>query len=568
VHRTLKKGSIVEEIPNLHHIIKDLEDYKYAFDQTSIMTVTDAKGTITYVNDLFCKISKFSPSELIGKTHRVINSGHHSKQFFKKLWDTILSGEIWRGEIRSKAKDGSLFWVNCTIIPFLNNQGVPERFISIRTDITERKAYEEQVAYLAYYDELTSLPNRRKFNIDLKTKMETLQQDNGELSIIFLDLDRFKYINDTRGHTFGDYVLKTIVKFMKSELESKARLYRLGGDEFTIIYESSSYTDIQNQANRLLNLFKSPIAFGDEEFFLSLSIGISIYPYHGEDMEMLVKNADVAMYRAKETGGNRVEYYSNAISKDIQKKMSLENELRKAIKRKEFFLVYQPKINLMTRQIVGLEALIRWNHREFGLIPPSQFIPLAEKTGQIVPITENVIRSVCKDIEEWNRNGIHPSVAINISPIMFEEMDLSEFFKTFLQTVNIDSSSLELEITESAMINPVRALRTLKKLKELGLKISIDDFGTGYSSLGHLRQFPVDTLKIDISFIRGIGNSQEDNALVKTIIDIAHNLKLNVVAEGVETNEQLNFLSKYNCTEGQGYVFFKPMTKDNITSLL
>jgi EAL domain-containing protein (putative c-di-GMP-specific phosphodiesterase class I) len=293
-----------------------------------------------------------------------------------------------------------------------------------------------------------------------------------------------------------------------------------------------------------------------------------MYPYHGEDTETLVKNADVAMYRAKETGGNRVEYYSNAISKNIQKEMSLENELRKAIKRKEFFLVYQPKINLMTKQIVGLEALIRWNHPEFGLIPPSQFIPLAEKTGQIVPITENVIRTVCEDIEEWNRDGIYPCVAINISPIMFEEMDLSEFFKTFLKTASIDASSLELEITESAMINPIRALRTLKRLKEIGLKISIDDFGAGYSSLGHLKQFPVDTLKIDISFIRGIGNSHEDNALVKTIIDIAHNLKLNVVAEGVETNEQLDFLSTYHCTEGQGYVFFKPMKKDQITALL
>jgi PAS domain S-box-containing protein len=263
VHRTLKKVSNLEEIPNLHHIIKDLEDYKFAFDQTSVMTVTDAKGTITYVNDLFCKISKYSPSELIGKTHRIINSGYHSKYFFKKLWDTILSGEIWRGEIKSKAKDGSLFWVNCTIIPFLNSEGVPERFISIRTDITERKAYEEQVAYLAYYDELTSLPNRRKFNIDLKTKMETLQHHDGELSVIFLDLDRFKYINDTRGHTFGDYVLKTIVKKMNSELEDKAQMYRLGGDEFTIIYESSSYTEVQQQANRLLHLFKSPIAFGE-----------------------------------------------------------------------------------------------------------------------------------------------------------------------------------------------------------------------------------------------------------------------------------------------------------------
>lgn len=556
-------------MPDPEKVINELKDLKFALDQSNIVAITDSVGKIIYVNDQFCKISKHSQKELMGQDHRIINSGYHPKQFFQNMWNTIRSGHVWKGEIRNKAKDGTYYWVHATITPFLDKNGIPERYISIRTDITERKVYEEQVAFLAYYDELTGLPNRRKFNNDLKDRLMTDKEVGSGLSVFFLDLDRFKYINDTKGHTFGDYVLKTIVRRMTEQLEDNAQMYRLGGDEFTIIFESSSDQEIKRQANRLLNLFHSSFSMKDEDYFLSLSMGISVFPFNGEDMDTLVKSADIAMYRAKELGGNRVEYYTHDLIEDIEKAMSLENELRKAIDRNELSLAYQPKVNLVNGNIVGVEALIRWNHQKLGAISPAQFIPLAEKTGHIIPISEFVLRRVCEDIIKWKKDGLPTiKVAVNFSPSLFEEANLTNFVKDFLLETNISPSNLELEVTESVMIDPDRAFKILNELKSLGIQISIDDFGTGYSSLSHLRRFPIDTLKIDCSFIRKIGNSPEDNAMVKTIIDIAHNLKLNVVAEGIETKEQLDFLSKHRCFEGQGFLFSPAVPANEVKEMI
>ncbi|MGG3466845.1 EAL domain-containing protein [Neobacillus pocheonensis] len=566
---SLQQKPYEEDLTTLPLITKELADLKFALDQSSIVAVTDAAGKIIYVNDQFIKVSKYSEKELIGQDHRMINSGYHSKQFFQQMWKTIRSGKVWKGEIRNKAKDGSLYWVHATIIPIMNSEGVPERYIAIRTEITERKVFEEQALYLAYNDELTNLPNRRKFKKDLKEKMETLTDDDNGLSVIFLDLDRFKYINDTKGHAFGDYVLKSVVSKMMTQLDTQARMYRLGGDEFTIIFESSHYQEVEEQANRLLHLFNSPFRFGDDDYFLSLSIGISVYPFHGENFDSLVKSADIAMYRAKELGGNRVEYYTCDLIKDIEQEMMLENELRKAIDRNEFTVVYQPKVNLANQLIVGVEALIRWNHLELGIIPPIQFIPLAEKTGLIIPISQFILQKVCQDMMKWKNEGHVPiRVAINFSPTLFAENNLINFVKQVLQESNINPCDLELEMTEIVMINHESALIKINELKSLGIHISIDDFGTGFSSLSHLKRFPIDTLKIDISFIREIGNSPEDNAMVKTIIDIANNLGLNVVAEGIETKEQFEFLANNKCTEGQGYFFSYPVTSEEIEEII
>ena len=551
--------------------VKELADLKFALDQSSIVAITDQFGKMIYVNDLFCKISQYSMSELICKDHRIINSNYHTKLFFKQMWETIRSGQVWRGEIRNKAKDDTYYWVHTTIIPILNEQGIPERYIAIRTDITERKMYEEQVAYLAYYDELTNLPNRRKFNLDLSEKIKMIKEkdkDSG-LSIIFLDLDRFKYINDTKGHTFGDYVLKTVVAQMTEQLREGTQMYRLGGDEFTIIFEHSSIQEIKKQANCLLTLFHFPITLGEEDYFLSLSMGISIYPFHGREADALVKNAELAMYRAKELGGDRVELFKMNLLEEIKEEMSLEKELRKAVDRNEFTMVYQPKINLTTRSVAGVEALIRWNHPEKGMISPVRFIPLAEKIGLIIPITEFVIRRVCEDMIKWKRDGLPTiCVAINFSSTLFEVVNLANFVKKILQEFDMDPNHIKIEITESVMIHHDRALKTLNELKSLGIHIAIDDFGTGFSSLSYLKRFPIDTIKIDRSFIREIGKSSEDDAMVKTIIDIAHNLRLTVVAEGIETEEQLDFLSKYQYIEGQGYLFSPPVTSKKIQEII
>lgn len=549
-------------------INKQLADLKFALDQSSIVAVTDLTGNITYVNNLFCKMSKYSREELIGKSHRIINSEYHSKFFFKQMWDTIQSGQVWKGEIRNKAKDGSYYWVHSTVIPILNQQGNPEQYIAIRTDITERKLYEEQVAYLAYYDELTMLPNRRKFNLDLSEKIKNLDKSSG-LSVIFLDLDRFKYINDTKGHTFGDFVLKTVVSKMTEQLSKRSQLYRLGGDEFTIIFESPSIQEIKKEATGLLNLFHSPVTVEGEDFFFSLSVGISVYPIHGTEADTLVKNADFSMYRAKELGGNRIEFFQLDLLEKMKEQIYLELDLRKAIDKNEFSMLYQPKINLSNHNVTSIEALIRWNHPKKGLISPVQFIPIAEKTRLIGPITEIVIRMVCEDINKWRNEGIYPlRVAINFSPILFENVNLANSVKQILQEYNIDPNYIEIEITESIMINHDFALKILKELKELGIHISIDDFGTGFSSLMLLKKFPIDTLKIDRSFTNEIGKSSEDNAMVKTVIDIAHNLRLNVVAEGIETKEQFDFLYENRCAEGQGYLFSPPVTGEEIKKII
>ena len=571
----IMKGNIyplpMEDLFELPTIVKELADLKFALDQSSIVVITDPFGKMIYVNDLFCEISQYSRGELIGKDHRIINSGYHTKLFFKQMWETIRSGQVWKGEVRNKAKDNTYYWVHTTIIPILDEQGIPKRYIAIRINITERKMYEEQVAYLAYYDELTNLPNRRKFNLDLSEKIKKMKEkdrDSG-LSIIFLDLDRFKYINDTKGHTFGDYVLKTVVALMTEQLKEGAQMYRLGGDEFTIIFECSSIQDIKNQANSLLTLFHSPITLEEEDYFLSLSMGISVYPLHGKEAETLVKNADLAMYRAKELGGDHVEFFKMELLKEIKEEMSLETELRKAIDKNELSVLYQPKVNLANRSVTGVEALVRWNHPEKGMISPVRFIPLAEKIGLIIPITEFVIRRVCEDMIKWKRDGLPTiCVAINFSPTLFEDVNLANFVKEILQEFDIDPNHIKIEITESVMIHHDRVLKTLNELKSLGIQIAIDDFGTGFSSLSHLKRFPIDTLKIDRSFIREIGKSSEDDAMVKTIIDIAHNLRLTVVAEGIETEEQLDFLSKYQYIEGQGYLFSPPVTSKKIQEII
>lgn len=565
----IQESGLAAELPI---ILKELSDLKYALDQSSIVAITDKYGEIINVNDLFCEISQYSKGELIGKNHRMINSGLHSKLFFKKMWDTIRSGKVWKGEIRNKAKDGTFYWVHATIIPILNLDGTPEKYISIRTDITDQKMYEEKVKYFAFFDELTDLPNRRKFNMDLSDKIEEVKVNAEEsgLSVLFLDLDRFKNINDTKGHNFGDIVLKKVAEKIVECIEgSAAQLYRLGGDEFTIIFENAQEEETKELALRLLDLFSSPISIEEEEFFLSLSIGVSVFPVHGEDTETLIQKADLAMYRSKELGGNRVEVFSNELILHMSNELLLERDLRKAINSNEFTVVYQPKVNLADRTIVGVEALIRWNHPELGMISPVSFIPASEKTGLIVPISKFVFTKVCEDIAGWERENIPLfRVAINFSPFLLEEKNIVHFVKETINEFNLNPKHFEIEITENIMIKHDHALTMLNEIKSLGIHISIDDFGTGFSSLNLIKRFPIDTLKIDRSFISEIGKSSEDDAMIKTIIDIAKNLNLDVVAEGIEKEDQWDFLLKNQCIEGQGFLFSRPISSEAIKAML
>ena len=545
--------------------VRALADFKFALDQSSIVATTDSRGRITYVNDTFCEISKYSREELIGEDHRILNSGYHSKKFFGEMWKTIKQGECWKGEIKNRAKDGSFYWVKTTIIPFLCEKGIPYQYIAIRQDITEQKEFGEKILHSAYHDDLTGLRNRRAFG-EIINHCIHRNKKVSQLAFIFLDLNRFKYINDTFGHNVGDQILRGVSDRLIRHFTDKADIYRFGGDEFIIVLKNLSNEEVERFLDETTNLFLKPFYFNNERIYLSASLGVSLFPRDGDDVETLLKKADSAMYSAKESGNKTIQFYTDELSVNMTKKMKLENALRHAVEENQFILYYQPQFNLRSKKIVGVEALIRWEHPTLGVIQPSEFIPLAEETGLIEPISEWVLETACSQNREWQESGIsNIRMGVNIPPSLFGE-NLVNSIKSMLEKTNLQPCYLDIEITESTMHAPEITIPILKKLKSIGVRLSIDDFGTGYSSLAYLKDFPVDCLKIDRSFI---GEIQTDNGpIVKMIISMASLLNLSVIAEGIETDEQLEFLSQLSCDEGQGYLFSRPLPEKEIFKLL
>ncbi|WCK53170.1 EAL domain-containing protein [Aneurinibacillus sp. Ricciae_BoGa-3] len=426
------------------------------------------------------------------------------------------------------------------------------------------------IQYQASHDFLTGLPNRFKFNEDLQYRVS----QNGEngIAVMFIDLDRFKNINDTLGHGTGDRLLKAVAERITEILSNEETFYRLGGDEFTVLLTGhSDDAAVLAKAHQILERLTTPFILEGrhEEFFIAGSIGISIFPCGGTDAEDLVKNADRAMYRAKELGGNRAELYTISMEDAIMKGMALESNLRKAITNQELALFYQPKLDIKTKRVTGMEALVRWQHPDVGMIPPVKFIPLAEETGLILPIGEWVLRTACMQNKSWQEAGFEPMrVAVNLSARQFQQENLIPMIRQVLEETNLKAEYLELEITESiSMQNAEQVISKLQELKKIGVQISIDDFGTGYSSLNYLNKFPIDTLKIDKSFVNSIA-AHQDTSIVKAIIALAHNLKLKVIAEGVETREQMDFLKEHMCDEIQGFYFSEPLTVAQFEQLL
>ncbi|WP_035100300.1 sensor domain-containing protein [Aneurinibacillus terranovensis] len=554
-----------------HKLLEAIESIKYALDQSSILVITDEKGVITYANEKFCEISKYREEELLGSTHQMINSGYHKQDFFKEMWTTIRKGDIWEGCIRNRAKDGSFFWVDTIIVPFPKGSPNPISYVSIRRDITKQKEIERQIYELAYYDPLTHLRNRRGFHEYIEQEIENARHEQSMFATIFIDLDRFKLVNDTLGHKVGDGLLEAIACRMNERLDSKlTTMFRIGGDEFTVVWSNiQSIEDVKATAAKILHIFEEPFDIKGYQISITPSLGVSIYPTHGEDSESLLRRADTAMYYAKESGENHYEIYTEEMENDFVNRTTLEQELRIALKSNKLQLYYQPKINIQNKKMVGVEALLRWNHPEWGFIPPDKFIPIAENSGFIIPLGEWVIRTACKQNKEWQNEGYAPFImSINLSTLQFKQQNLVEMVADALRESDLDAKWIEIEITESVLINyGSEVIDKLNQLKAMGVHISIDDFGTGYSSFNHIKNLPIDIVKIDRSFVSELPNSN-DEAIVKAIISMAQALNLKVLAEGIETEKQWSFLHQEGCQEGQGFLFSKPLPSEEIEKLL
>lgn len=549
-----------------------LQKLSLAVEQSpSIVMVTNPQGLIEYVNPKFTEVTGYASEEVLGKNPNILKSGKVPEEDFKKLWETVRAGREWQGEFINRKKNGELYWERATISAIKNSEGTITHFLAVKEDITKSKWAEETIQHMAYYDPLTDLPNRMLFNDRMGQALAQARRKNQLVAILFLDLDRFKVINDTLGHTMGDLLLRSVSERLKKVSREGDTIARMGGDEFIFLLTGITEVDeAVKMAQNILQVLKPAFNLEGHEAHITPSIGVSVFPYDGSDGVTLVKNADAALNRVKEQGRTNYQLYTPVMNAKAFERMTLENSLRKALEKEEFNLYYQPQVNLTTGEIVGMEALLRWEHPDMGIVSPAQFIPMAEETGLIVPIGEWVMRTACEQNKQWQNLGYKPMIiAVNLSARQFNEQDLVSMISGILKSTGLESKWLDVEITESIIMQNLEAtIGTLRDLHHLGIQISIDDFGTGYSSLSYLKKFPVHALKIDQSFIREITTDPDDAAITSAVIAMGHSLKLNVIAEGVETMEQLQMLRALNCDRMQGYLFSKPVPAQTITPLL
>ncbi|WP_394234953.1 EAL domain-containing protein [Niallia oryzisoli] len=682
---------------------KELEDFKYALDQSATVSITDANGDILYVNDKFCEISQYSRKELIGQNHRMVKSGHHSQEVYEELWATISNGMVWKGEICNKTKDGTLWWGDATIVPFIDESGKPYQYIGIRSvitdkklmeekvkkidekiklsesryrslvehsydiigllneegivdyispnvinifnrpiddyigksafdfiysndvplvkkffedvknniqtsntievrfmdknttihfcevviinllhdpavnaikvnirDITEKKMAKKKIFEMLNYDFLTKLPNHHLFKSLLKKEIDQSKEKDRKFSLMVIDIHGLKFVNDTLGTHMGDQLLQEAANRLSEFTGELGIVSRYGGVEFNILFPNIANHVISKISKDLINQFEQPFFIHEYELFLTINIGVSIYPESGDTVTNLMKTAYSALHQANESGPNYYEIYSRNMDIHSYKRFTLTNDLRKAIKNNEFFVDYQPRINVGTNQIIAAEALIRWDHPKWGIVSPKEFISLAEKSGLIGTLGEMVLFRACQKMKEWQEMGLPPiKVSVNFSVLQFLQTDVIQMIESVLESTRLDTKWLEIEITESVLMeNESLIMEKLSRLKEMGIGIAIDDFGTGYSSLGYLKKLHADIIKIDRSFIKGIPDDSDSIDIVSAVIQLAKKLKIRVVAEGVETEEQLQFLKKLHCEEIQGYLYSKPLVVQEFESLL
>jgi len=535
------------------------------------IVVTDKNRRIVSANPAFTSNTGYSLDELLGKSISLLESGYHDSRFFTDMWNHISQQGEWSGEIWNRNKSGTILpeWLN--IIALENSDGKPDHYLGIYSDVARQQQVMDRIHRLAYYDILTKLPNRQLFNDRLDQALKYAGRNNQLLGLLFIDMDRFKNINDTLGHSSGDKALALAAKRMQECVRQTDTLARLGGDEFTVILQDvNEEFDTVLVAEKILHVFKSPIQLDKHELYLTPSIGIALFPDNGSTVDDLIKFADTAMYRAKELGGNNYQLFDSNMSEPFHWNLEVETALRRAIENNALKLLYQPQFDLHTGAIVGLEGLARWNDPELGVISPGTFIRVAENTGLIHQLGEQVLTIATQQALQWGRQGITGlRIAVNVSTLQLKQQEFFDRVKTITERCQNSGNSIELEITETSLMENAEFMEeVLVRLAYIGLEVAVDDFGTGYSSLSYLKRLPIDLLKIDQSFVRDLPSNSNDTAICRAIIAMAHSLNLRVLAEGVETEEQMQFLRKENCDEMQGFLYSKPISADEISEMI
>ncbi len=551
----------------------DLRQAAAVFNSTREgVVITDLTPKIIAVNPAYSEITGFGEKEVVGCNPAIVQSGRQDEAFYQAMWASLINTGHWQGEIWNRRKDGEIYPQLLTISIVRDIDGQPKNYVGVMTDISQIKKSEANLERLSHYDPLTNLPNRLLLHSRLEHALTHAQREKEQIAVLFLDLDRFKNINDSLGHPSGDALLQGLTKRIKDRLRAEDTFGRLGGDEFVIVLSDIQRPDDAAAiARQALSLLETPFSLpGQSEIYVGASIGISLFPQDGETADDLIRHADAAMSQAKDQGRNTLRFYTPELTETVNDRVTLESRLRRALAQQEFVLVYQPQVDIASGRLMGCEALIRWHDGDRGMISPEHFIPLAEDTGLIVPMGAWVLQTACAQFRAWLDIAETPfCMAINLSARQLQHPDIVNSIAQAIDDNRLPPDQLKIEITESMIMGHGEdAVSLLEAIKSLGVKLSIDDFGTGYSSLAYLKRFPIDELKIDRGFVSEIPHNQSDAEIAATIISMAHNLKLTVVAEGVETDEQARFLAAQGCKCCQGYLYHRPLTPADFAALL
>lgn len=535
------------------------------------IVVTDTKGIMVAVNPAFTVVTGYSALEVVGKNMRSLQSGRQCRAFYRQIWERVTKAGHWQGEIWNRRKNGEIYPALLTISSVRNTSGKTTHYVGSSADLSRIKKSELKLDHFAHHDELTGLPNRRLLSIRLEQAVARAIRDGTAGAIIFVDLDRFKLVNDSLGHGAGDELLTLATQRLRGHIRTDDFLARFGGDEFIVLLEHTPQDGASKVAANLIKQLSEPFFLSSgEEIYIGASIGISLFPQDGTSPEQVLQHADAALYQAKAAGKSTCKFYSSDLTTRANTRLSLESQLRRALNRNEFVLHYQPLVSLRDRSIFGFEALIRWQDPDRGMIAPTDFLPVAEETGLIVPIGQWVLQQACAQMKSWLKAGYNlSSLAVNISARQFHRPEFAASVAEALRQTGLEAEYLELEITEGTLMgNDAATIATLMALKSLGVRLAVDDFGTGYSSLAYLKKLPVDKLKIDRSFVTDISSDPASAAIVSAIIGLARCLGIEVLAEGIQNEQQHETLLASGCSQGQGYLFARPVPPDAVSNLI